>query len=398
MGAAELLHALFETTVATTIAVAAVLLVRRPLRKLFGAAVGYAAWLMVPMAAVAALLPARSVPLAVSHAMRVMVDAPIVTATMVAGEAIPRVGWVAAVWLLGVALAVAWFVRQQHGFHRGLGNLRQRADGLQVADAVDGLPAAVGLLRPVVVLPSDFDARYDSEQCALLLAHERSHIVHGDLHVNALATALRCVFWFNPLLHAAVRQFRHDQELACDARVIARHPRSRRAYGEAMFKTQLATQALPVGCHWGYSHPLKERIAMLTQPVPTRARWIIGTAVVIALSSLTAFGVWAAQPPVAASQPPPPPPPAPISQLTAPPTPPEPPAPADLPVPPSPPPAPSARLDPLAPLAIPLPAMPSPPPPPPDVPDPRMPPPPYPPEALRQGIDGNVVLLVDVGA
>ncbi|HMB43286.1 MAG TPA: energy transducer TonB, partial [Luteimonas sp.] len=30
--------------------------------------------------------------------------------------------------------------------------------------------------------------------------------------------------------------------------------------------------------------------------------------------------------------------------------------------------------------------------------DPRMPPPPYPPEALRKGLDGNVVLLVDVGA
>jgi TonB family protein len=27
-----------------------------------------------------------------------------------------------------------------------------------------------------------------------------------------------------------------------------------------------------------------------------------------------------------------------------------------------------------------------------------MPPPPYPPQALHQGVDGNVVLLVDVGA
>ena len=128
-------------------------------------------------------------------------------------------------------------------------------------------------------------------------AHERSHIVRGDLQINALVAGLRSLFWFNPLLHHASRHFRHDQELACDQRVIARHPHGRRAYGEAMFKTQLAAQQpLPLGCHWGYSHPLKERIAMLKQPVPTYARWIGGSALVLTLAVGVGFAAWSAQP------------------------------------------------------------------------------------------------------
>jgi TonB family protein len=104
-----------------------------------------------------------------------------------------------------------------------------------------------------------------------------------------------------------VRHFRHDQELACDQRVIALHPHSRRAYGEAMFKTQLATQPLPLGCHWlafngSRSHPLKERIAMLKQPVPSLSRSLAGGVFVIALTFTVGVTAWAAQPSKATSR------------------------------------------------------------------------------------------------
>ena len=384
MTVADLLHALFESTVATSGAVALVLLLRRSLRNTFGAAVAYACWLVVPLAAIAVLLPPAAMQMPAQQALQVVIASSLADNTATTGVTIAPSPWMFALWLLGILFAVAWFVRQQNDFRHGLGKLRRHSDGLQVADAVDGLPAAVGLLKPVIVLPSDFHVRYDNEQRNLLLAHERSHIVHGDLHANALATALRCIFWFNPLLHVAIRHFRHDQELACDLRVIARHPQSRRAYGEAMFKTQLATQALPVGCQWGYSHPLKERIAMLRQPVPTRARWIIGTALVVALSSLTALTAWAAQPPATVSPPPVPPAP-PVA-----PAPPAPPAVANVPVPPMPPPIPSERVaTQVEPTNVlpppPPPAAPRPPLPPGKRPDVRVPPPPAPPQPLQEG-------------
>ena len=135
---------------------------------------------------------------------------------------------------------------------------------------------------------------------------------------------------------------------------------------------------------------------MLRQPVPTRARWIMGTALVVALSSLTAFAAWAAQPPAPVSQPPAPPAP-PVA-----PAPPAPPVVANVPLAPMPPPILSGNMATVDPAHVPPPppppAGPRPPLPPKDVPDPRMPPPPYPPQALQQGVDGNVVLLIDVGA
>lgn len=49
---------LLETTIAGSTALVLVLLLRRHLRAAFGAAVAYAAWLLVPAALVAMLLPA----------------------------------------------------------------------------------------------------------------------------------------------------------------------------------------------------------------------------------------------------------------------------------------------------------------------------------------------------
>jgi TonB family protein len=390
MDSIEALSTLVEATLASSAAIAMVLLVRRPLRSRFGATVGYAAWGLVPAALAGVLLPAATVP-AAAYAPTVEVVAVQPLASAPAGF-----DWTVlllSAWALGAVVATAALALQQWRFQHGLGVLRPRADGLHQARSVPGLPAAVGLLRPRIVVPADFDTRYGPDQRALMLAHERCHIRAGDLHANALAALLRCVMWFNPLLHFAARRFRHDQELACDQRVIARHPRSRRAYGEAMFTTQLAAQPLPVGCHWGYGHPLKERIEMLKQATPTRSRRVLGASLLVALALLTGTVAWAAQPARPAESPAPP-------AATA--------VPEALPPPPAPPaPPPPPPLDPALPPppAPPAPPVPAPPPPrnPPSLlpsapPAQRTPPPKYPASALEQKIGGVVVLVVDIDA
>ena len=298
MTSADVLGVLAEATVALSAAIGVVLLLRRPLRRWFGATAGYAAWAMVPVALVAVSLPSRTVPVvavAASEGLLHVGTATLTTASVL-GSAGP--GLVAA-WLCGVIVMAMRLGLQQSGFVRSLGVLRHRADGALQADAVAGLPAVVGLLHPRTVLPADFETRYTGAQQRLLRAHEREHVVRGDLWANAFAGMLRCLSWFNPLVHLAARAFRHDQELACDQRVLAAHPGARRAYGEAMFNTQLAAQPLPLGCHWGFGHPLKERIEMLKQPLPSRRRWITGTTLAGALASFAGVAAWAAQPPVA---------------------------------------------------------------------------------------------------
>ncbi len=289
-------HALLEAAIASTVALLLVLLVRRRARARFGASVAYAAWLLVPIASIAVLLPAPAadtVSIPIVYRFIVQPMQAVVTDT---ASGLHVATWLCAAWLLGAMAMLMHFIHQQRSFRTSLGRLSVRGAGVLQADSVAGLPAAIGWLSPVIVLPADFHTRYSDQQRALMLAHERAHIRHGDLHANAGLLALRCVFWFNPLLHLAARAFRHDQELACDQRVIARHPTSRRAYGEAMFRTQLAAQALPLGCHWGFTHPLKERIEMLKTRSPSRARRAFGASLLATSILLVGSLAWAAQP------------------------------------------------------------------------------------------------------
>jgi BlaR1 peptidase M56 len=120
--------------------------------------------------------------------------------------------------------------------------------------------------------------------------------------VNALALLSHCVFWFNPLVYLALGWLRHDQELACDEQVLSNLPHAdcetRRIYADALLKAQLATQAawrMPIGCHWQSTHPLKERITMLRNPLPGSARRVAGILFVLALSSSAGYVAWAGQ-------------------------------------------------------------------------------------------------------
>lgn len=290
----DLLMLLTEATIAGTAAIVLVLLLRRPIRAWLGVAAVYGAWLMVPAVLVAIAVPAAVVPAMTAPSTTV-------TVAQVAGPAIAPLEtldpepWLLVFWLMGV-LATGWrLLRQQRRFLAGLGRLQRRPDGLLQSEGSEGLPAVVGW-RARIVLPADFEQRYEPNQQQLVLCHERVHQGRGDLWANALASVLGCVFWFNPLVHVATRRFRYDQELACDAVVLTRFPHLRRTYGDALLKTELADHPLPVGCHWFGSHPLKERIAMLKHPLPSKSRWIAGLALVAALTAGGGWTAWAAQP------------------------------------------------------------------------------------------------------
>lgn len=300
--AVDVLRILALSTLASSAAIFLILLLRKPLRQRFGAQATYALWTLLPMAAVVTLLPAPAT-----------TDAPVMSLAGTAPSAVQAIPlavaatptfdpmpWLCAAWLLGVVVCLGFFFRQQRRYVRALGSLSPDTDRTFRAQTTAGCPALVGAWRPRIVLPADFDRRYDRAERELILAHERAHRARGDAQVNALVAALRCLYWFNPLFHLAASRFRFDQELACDAIVISRFPEARRPYADAMLKTQLADLGLPAGCHWQSSLPLKERIAMLKQPLPGRARRWLGGACVAAIVAAASFAAWAAQPGVPA--------------------------------------------------------------------------------------------------
>src|SRR5690606_29968366 len=204
---AEMLAVLVETTVASSVAILLVMLLRRPLRTRFGAMTAYAAWLLVPVGMLAVLLPSAALEPAPASMGLLLGNAVSQTVASEALALIDTAHVLVPVWLLGVLAMTLRFALQQRRFRRMLGPLRQRADGLYQAGSSMGLPATLGLWRPKIVVPADFEQRYTNEQRALLQAHEARHIRAGDLHLNAAVAGLRCVFWFNPLVHVAARHF-----------------------------------------------------------------------------------------------------------------------------------------------------------------------------------------------
>lgn len=303
----DLFDAMVAATVAASTAILGVLALRAIVRRRFGAEAAYLLWSAVLLAVIATQLPGPVISAAMfAHSTPASSIVATLAAPVAAASYDPRL-LLLALWIAGALGMAALLAFQQRRYVRSLGQLKT-FDDVRVlrADATVGCPALVGALRPRIVLPADFERRYEPRERELVLAHEYAHRARGDAQANALVALVRCLNWFNPLIHLAAARFRFDQELACDASVIRRFPEARRSYADAMLKTQLAEQSrqelrLPVGCRWPSGHPLKERIHMLKNPMPTRARRALGTAVIAALALAGGYASWSMQPARAAS-------------------------------------------------------------------------------------------------
>jgi TonB family protein len=298
------LSGLARANLAAAAAILLVLLVRKPARRFFGARTAYGFWLIPVLAAGAALAPH---PAGAPPMMAPMV----IAATTAAAQAMPIaqdpglsvLPALFAAWIAGLTIAALLLWRRQASFIASLGRLQPFTDGVLRAER-DGVgPAVVGAVFPRIVTPADFETRFDAAERDVILAHEQIHLAVGDARINALAAALQCLCWFNPMVHIGVRLLRIDQELACDAAVLRRFPAARKLYAAVLLKTQLAAQPLPLGCHWPAAgdHPLKERIVMLKSPLPAPSRSAFGVAAVASLSLAGAAAAWATQPGPAAT-------------------------------------------------------------------------------------------------
>jgi beta-lactamase regulating signal transducer with metallopeptidase domain len=278
------LTTLIELNVAAAAAILFVLLARAHVTRAFGPHAAYAVWSMVPVAMLATLLPERTTETLVTEFL--IGGLPASLAHMKADAA---TSWqpiaISAAWLAGAIALALLLIRRQRAFLR---------------DADLGLagPAIVGFRHPRIVTPDDFVRRFSHDERKLILTHEQVHIDRADARINAVVALLRCLFWFNPLVHVGANAMRIDQEMSCDAEVIARRPRVRRQYAETLLKTHLATRPLPVGCYWPAEsqHPLAQRISEIARAPISRRRSIAAAAIVMTLTTAAGIAAWAAQP------------------------------------------------------------------------------------------------------
>lgn len=263
----DILAAIIRANLVGALAILVVLALRLPMRRFFGPELAYGLWAIPPIAFVATLMPPP-----------VLMDDPAADPFALAGD---HSTVALAFWIAGLSAAAALFARAQVRY-------------MTAARAGRAGPSVVGVVNPRIVMPAD-DGAYSAEERELIRAHERQHIARSDPRAGALATAFQALCWFNPLVHVAVHVMRLDQELACDAGVLKRRPHDRALYARTLLKTQLASQALPFGCHWAAPHPLETRVLALRSPVNhdgVTGPVLLGLAIITA-----ALMAWNAQPP-----------------------------------------------------------------------------------------------------
>ena len=291
----EILALFVRLVLASSLAMLVVLGLRLSVRHAFGAGISYALWLLVPASMLAMILPRpASLPMVVVERGQPLFDTFAGGATLMSTH-IEVSQWLLLAWLCGALLSFASIGISQWRLLLRLGPLKERADGSwQSSDDVFG-PMLIGVFQPRIIVPSSFDLHYAPLERELIIAHEHVHRRRGDAQINALVVLLRCLQWFNPLVHVAARIFRKDQEFACDVAVIRQFPNARRSYADAMLKTQLVDSGLPVGCFWQSSHPIKERIIMFKKPLPGQMKRVLGSSVLCGAMLATSCLVWAAQ-------------------------------------------------------------------------------------------------------
>ena len=284
---------LATTTITLCVAISVIAMLRPVVRHYCGAIATLRLWWIAPLALLIILIP--------KHAPPVWLKVPLLAqaATTSAAISLPAAhfnpDWkqvALLAWLLGAIVSGAYLYRAQRRFSRSI-----KWDNAQRGLLPSGSgPAMVGALRPRLVLPSDFKSRYSPLERKLIMLHEHIHLRRRDGLVNLAMSTLLVLQWFNLALYWASRALCRDQECACDAVVMARHPQTMRAYANALLKTCPEVQYLPLVSRWQAYHPTVERIAMLKLHRQKNSRTKLATALLFAGGAFASMVVYAGRP------------------------------------------------------------------------------------------------------
>jgi len=274
--ATEVLLLMFlKAQAAASCAILLIIVLRLPVRRLFGAEIGYNLWLLAPAAGLSSLFPSLSEigglktrPSGLLNAIAALGD-PVLRHT----------DWIAFAWLAGAVGLGGLFALGQWRFERS-------------AKVGRAGPAATGFW-PRMIVPDGYATRFTLEERALIRAHERTHMDRRDPTSNLLIAFLQVVSWFNPLAHLAATLARMDQELSVDAKVMASNPKGRRRYAETLLKAHAHGLNSPLACALalGGRHPLEVRLAMLGMRRVSVRRDGIGALLIGLLGVAVAFAV-----------------------------------------------------------------------------------------------------------
>ncbi len=152
----------------------------------------------------------------------------------------PWVPWLVMAWFIGVlSLSVwhlgGWIAMQRlkqlgtalgtRQWARQLADLKQRMrlgrPVRMLRSTMVDVPAVIGWLRPVVLVPAAVLGQMSPQQIDAVLAHELAHIRRYDYLVNLLQTVVETLLFYHPAVWWLSRRIRIEREHCCDDAAIA---------------------------------------------------------------------------------------------------------------------------------------------------------------------------------
>lgn len=144
-------------------------------------------------------------------------------------------GWLMLLWAAGAVagflqMLVAWAAishirRRSRAFARP--ELPSLAQALGIRRSVTvletepgGMPMTFGFLRPTVFVPADA-AQWDHDRRRVVLLHELAHVRRSDCATHLWARTALSLYWWNPLVWTAWREFLKERERAADDMVLS---------------------------------------------------------------------------------------------------------------------------------------------------------------------------------
>src|SRR5215472_2324478 len=103
------------------------------------------------------------------------------------------------------------------------------------------VPAAMGLLKPAVVIPEWVMRELSTDEVNQILVHELAHLRRWDDWTNLAQQVIKAVFFFHPAVWWVDKKVALERESACDDVVLAEAASSPRAYAECL--TRLAERS-----------------------------------------------------------------------------------------------------------------------------------------------------------
>jgi len=208
----------------------------------------------------------------------------------------PALPWVVVAWLAGVVilslrLVSGWSVTQRlsrvgtrpvpeacrAAVARLAARLRVARPVRVLESAIVEVPAVIGWLRPVILLPASALIGLSPLQLDALLTHELAHVRRYDYLVNLLQSAIETLLFYHPAVWWASRRVREEREHCCDDVAVAVCGDAH-FYATALLGMERLRNPLPALSLAAAGGSLVRRVRRLMAPVSAEIfpRWIAG--------------------------------------------------------------------------------------------------------------------------